>query len=249
MALEDGRNSKSLLKEVELEPDVLSNFRGSDKEVAFEAWVNANYPGYVYAKNSGTIKQPEDVGSKPKTKESTEKKSNKFLPTSKATRNKSFVSNNESKLRNEKQKIELRKLRRDERNERIRSLKSSYQDKKGFIFYLALFWLYMDTPLKKIIAVFIPILAFTSGYQYLEDKLSYDTDYETYKTEKHRIVNMELKVDSLIQLKQDEGILQQIDELRFNGKIENQFLKDSVKNFEKYLYKKRNELKDRIKSN
>ena len=61
VALEDGRNSKTLMKEIQLESDVLSNFRGPGKEAAFSAWVGANYPGYVYASNSGNLKQLEDI--------------------------------------------------------------------------------------------------------------------------------------------------------------------------------------------
>lgn len=76
MALEDGRNSRNINEEIDMASDVLATFRGPGKEAAFSAWVSANKPGYVYAPNSGGIKELGDVGiskkepkaSKPKSK-------------------------------------------------------------------------------------------------------------------------------------------------------------------------------------
>lgn len=73
-ALPDGRNPKKMNKEVQLEHDVLSTFRGPGKEGAFFAWVNANYPGYIYKPHSGSIKTLADFGIKTPIKRQTKTK-------------------------------------------------------------------------------------------------------------------------------------------------------------------------------
>ncbi len=75
-ALQDGRNSKVISKDVNFDADVLATFRGPGKEDAFHAWVMTNYPGYVYAPYSGAIKQPADLG-RSKPKKATQKKRKK----------------------------------------------------------------------------------------------------------------------------------------------------------------------------
>jgi hypothetical protein len=75
IALHDGRNSKSITKPIELDNAVIGNFRGAGKEDAFSAWVSTNYPGYVYAPHSGSLKTLADVGIKSPTKKQTVKKS------------------------------------------------------------------------------------------------------------------------------------------------------------------------------
>lgn len=250
-ALQDGRNSKSIAKQTEFDADVLATFRGPGKEDAFSAWVNANYPGYIYAPHSGAIKQPSDIGSKVK-KSNKEKSFGTFFKPKESKKEKpSNPTQNkaEKKVANAQAKYELRDLKRKYTRQQKDDLNQSYLNKpKNAMYYLRLLWIYLDSPWKKAVVIILVLSSIGGVYQYGMDKITYSSDLEMYKQEDQRLTNIAFSIDSLINIGQfDEGLIL-LPSLDWELKIKNQFLKDSVRKKDNHWSSRKRQLDKILKS-
>lgn len=156
-------------KNVEMDNDLANRLRVDKK--ALLKYVETQYPGAKVSENSLSVrlipiqqeKATNDIKQKqtdrPQEKIKDEKiksERQKNQIESKKYQNEIDQENLQHKIKAKSLKIELDKIRLQNRQTKIDELKASYSGRpKNFQYYLKLSWTYLDTGLKKVVAIFV----------------------------------------------------------------------------------------------